>query len=115
MGVKEIVKNHAMKSFYKLIIAALGIFLCYFCYGLLHERITRKTYGDGDEQDRFAYFQALVGFLCLFNYVVAQGRSERNILLLYISMAKSWEVVFHCSNVAYDFLLCKTKRMRKCT
>lgn len=57
----------------KLLIAALGVFLSFFAFGVLHERITRVTYGEGENKEKFEYFTALVGFLCLFYYIVAQG------------------------------------------
>jgi len=51
----------------RFIICAVGIFFCYFYYGILQERITRKDYGD----ERFVYSMALVFSQCVVNYIYA--------------------------------------------
>lgn len=48
-------------------LCAAGIFVCYFYYGILQERITRGQYGD----ERFNYSMALVFSQCLVNYLYA--------------------------------------------
>lgn len=68
--------NYVSVSTIKLCVAALGVFLCFFAFGVLQERVTRQTYGTETEEsapEKFTYFQALVGFLCLFYYLCAQG------------------------------------------
>lgn len=52
-------------------ICALGIFVCYFYYGILQERITRGKYGEGPDEERFTCTLALVFFQCVVNYVYA--------------------------------------------
>jgi UDP-galactose transporter B1 len=48
-------------------ICFLGIFISYFVYGLLQEKITRRTF-DGE---KFHFFVFLVGFQCVVNACVA--------------------------------------------
>jgi UDP-galactose transporter B1 len=49
----------------------LGIFTSYFVYGLLQEKITRRTFGG----ERFHFFMFLVGFQCIVNAVIAKAVS----------------------------------------
>lgn len=51
----------------RFFICAAGIFFCYFYYGILQERITRRDYGD----ERFVYSIALVFSQCVVNYLYA--------------------------------------------
>lgn len=62
----------------KAIIAALGIFVCYFYFGIIQEKITRGRYGDerqddGTHGEQFTYALALVGVLCLCNWIFAKA------------------------------------------
>lgn len=50
---------------------AIGIFICYFYYGILQERITRGKYGEGPEEERFTCTLALVFVQCVVNYFYA--------------------------------------------
>jgi len=52
-------------------LCAAGIFVCYFYYGILQEKITRGVYGEGEEQEKFTYIMALVAFQCAVNYLYA--------------------------------------------
>lgn len=68
--------NYISVSTLKLCIAALGVFLCFFAFGVFQERVTRREYvTEGQQPEKFTYFQALVGFLCLFYYLCAQGEN----------------------------------------
>lgn len=67
----------------KFIIYALGIFVSYFYFGILQERITRGRYG-GDESgdnpeegERFTYMMALCGIQCIVNWLYAHGELVR--------------------------------------
>jgi len=62
---------YTLGSHSKLCLCGLGIFVCYFYYGILQERITRGKYGIDEEQERFTYIQALVFFQCVINYIYA--------------------------------------------
>lgn len=67
------------------ILSAIGIFLCYFYFGILQEKITRGRYGDEKNEDgtygeRFTYTLALVGVQCFCNWIFAKGK----ILILFL-------------------------------
>lgn len=60
------------------IIAAVGIFVCYFYFGIIQEKITRGKYGDelqedGTRGERFTYALALVGVQCICNWLFAKA------------------------------------------
>lgn len=54
----------------KFTACAVGIFVCYFFYGILQEKITRGTYGENGE--KFTYSLSLVFVQCVVNYVFAR-------------------------------------------
>lgn len=56
-----------MDSRAKFALCAIGIFVCYFYFGILQERITRGNYGD----ERFTYSMSLVFTMCVANYLYA--------------------------------------------
>jgi len=63
----------------RFVIYAVGIFVCYFLYGIVQEKLTRGRYGeevqtDGSVGERFTYALALVWVQCLCNYVFAKGK-----------------------------------------
>lgn len=69
----------------RLIVAAVGIFVCYFYFGVLQEKITRGRYGDEPNEDgikgeRFTFTLALVGIQCIFNWAFARGEIHWNFL-----------------------------------
>lgn len=55
----------------RFIACAVGIFGFYFYFGIFQEKITRGTYGEGENQERFTYTMALVFVLCAVNYLYA--------------------------------------------
>ena len=62
----------------KLVVSAVGIFVCYFYFGIMQEKITRGRYGseeneDGTVGERFTFTLALVAVQCIFNYIFAKG------------------------------------------
>lgn len=62
----------------KVVIAAVGIFVCYFYFGIIQEKITRGKYGDELQQDgsrgeRFTFTLALVGVQCICNWIFAKA------------------------------------------
>ncbi|KAL5274123.1 SLC35B1 family protein [Megaselia abdita] len=62
----------------KFLFYALGIFICYFVYGIIQERITRGKYGeelneDGSVGERFTLALALVWVQCVCNWLFAKG------------------------------------------
>ncbi|XP_019560644.3 solute carrier family 35 member B1 homolog [Aedes albopictus] len=62
----------------KAIIAAVGIFVCYFYFGIIQEKITRGRYGDEPQEDgtrgeQFTFALALVGVQCICNWAFAKA------------------------------------------
>ncbi|XP_055644861.1 solute carrier family 35 member B1 homolog [Toxorhynchites rutilus septentrionalis] len=62
----------------KFAIAAVGIFVCYFYFAIIQEKITRGRYGeelqdDGTRGERFTFVLALVGVQCLCNWIFAKA------------------------------------------
>jgi len=55
---------------FKLPLYATGIFVLYFYYGILQEKITRTSYGENKE--KFTYTLALVFFQCIVNAIYAK-------------------------------------------
>lgn len=53
----------------RFIICFLGVFVCYFYYGILQETITRGDYGHGE---KFRFARTLVFIQCIFNAVFAR-------------------------------------------
>lgn len=63
IGIEDTEKDRNMslptQSRKKLIVCCSGIFLCYFYYGIIQERITRVLYGE--EKEMFVYPLTLAG------------------------------------------------------
>lgn len=62
---------------------ALGIFVSYFLYGIVQEKLTRGRYGDqvqadGSVGERYTYTLALVWVQCICNYLFAKGSRSSN-------------------------------------
>merc|ERR1740131_133374 len=55
----------------KFALCAVGIFVCYFYYGILQEKITRGKYVHEGKEERFTQITALVFFQCVVNYFYA--------------------------------------------
>lgn len=54
----------------RLLICVGGVFVCYFVYGLIQEKITRGTFGESKE--RFTYSKCLVLTQCIINALFAK-------------------------------------------
>ncbi|CAL1278375.1 unnamed protein product [Larinioides sclopetarius] len=65
----NMVGESRMSSNKKVFIYAAGIFVCYFYFGILQEKITRSTYG---ESDKFTYTSTLVFVQCVVNALFAK-------------------------------------------
>lgn len=92
----------------KFALCAGGIFVCYFYYGILQERITRGDYGG----ERFSYSLALVFSQCLVNYLYAlvmsttvlnQGEDTTR-TSYYMICSLSYMVAMVCSNKALQWV-----------
>lgn len=96
----------------KLVICALGIFVCYFYFAMLQEKITRGQYGDENNREKFTYMFALVFFQCLVNYLSAktslltimkQGEDSTPTTYYFIS-ALTYFLAMVCSTMALQFV-----------
>ncbi|RMX57542.1 hypothetical protein pdam_00005749 [Pocillopora damicornis] len=54
----------------KLIVCFLGIFISYFYYGIIQEKITRTSYGE--DKEKFVYALSLVFVQCIVNALFAK-------------------------------------------
>lgn len=73
----------------RFLVCAIGIFFCYFYFGILQEKITRGKYGnqlneDGSVGERFTFVLALVTVQCVCNWIFAKGNK-----LLYLILIES--------------------------
>lgn len=70
------------------LVYSLGIFVAYFIYGIIQEKITRGTYGDEDEDgtggERFTFALALVFVQCVCNWLFAKGIYYKHIIIISI-------------------------------
>lgn len=68
----------------KFLTYAVGIFLCYFYFGIIQEKITRGRYGDEVTEDgvgeRFTFALALVWVQCFCNWIFAKGLLLRGMI-----------------------------------
>lgn len=56
----------------KLLFCSVGIFVCYFYYGILQEKITKGKYGDGETAEKFHYTLSLVFIQCCINAIFSK-------------------------------------------
>lgn len=54
-----------------LMLCFVGVFVCYFYFGILQEKITKSTYGENEE--KFDYFLCLLFLPCVFNALYAKA------------------------------------------
>jgi UDP-galactose transporter B1 len=96
----------------KFLICAIGIFVCYFYYGVLQEKITRGVYGEDENEEKFTCMLALVFFQCVVNYIFAkivlatvmkQGEDSTR-TLYYSSSALTYLLAMVCSNMALQWV-----------
>ncbi|XP_011313876.1 solute carrier family 35 member B1 [Fopius arisanus] len=71
-NICKAITNMTHKNSAKLMICAIGIFVCYFYYGVLQQKITQGIYGEGENIESFTYMFALVSFQCVINYLFAK-------------------------------------------
>jgi len=80
----------------RFLFCASGIFVCFFFFGILQERITRGKYGEGSSEERFTYTLALVFVQCVVNYIYAVLTS-RYVLRQTGEDTTSWSYYAICS------------------
>nr|XP_012151550.1 PREDICTED: solute carrier family 35 member B1 isoform X2 [Megachile rotundata] len=97
---------------FKLLFCALGIFVCYFHFGMLQEKITRGQYGDEKNSEKFTYMFTLVFFQCVVNYLFAktilltvmkQGE-DTTPRTYYVISSLTYLLAMVCSNMALQFV-----------
>lgn len=96
------------KSELKFLLYAGGIFVCYFIYGMLQEKITRGTYGDNE---KFTCTLSLVLVQCVVNYAFAQillilrtHTPDKTRTLYYFSSALTYLLGMVSSNMALQWI-----------
>lgn len=96
------------KSEFRFIFYASGIFVCYFIFGMLQEKITRGKYG---ENDRFTCTLSLVLVQCIVNCIFAQillisWKQERDNTkrVYYFSSALTYLLGMLSSNLALQWI-----------
>lgn len=105
----------------KLFICAAGIFVFYFYFGILQEKITRGQYGDAENHEKFTYMFALVFVQCLVNYVFAKTilltimkQGEDTTSTLYYALSSlTYFLAMVCSNMALQFVSYPTQVIAK--
>lgn len=104
----------------KFLIYAGGIFVCYFYFGVLQEKITRGYYVADivDEkgatqkvEERYIYALALVFVQCIVNYAFAKGilylwpqAEDKTSKLHYSSSALTYLLAMVCSNMSLQWI-----------
>ncbi|XP_068194084.1 solute carrier family 35 member B1 [Antennarius striatus] len=56
----------------RFVVCFLGVFVCYFYYGILQETITRGNYVQGDQKEKFRFARTLVCIQCIISAVFAK-------------------------------------------
>lgn len=110
-----------MEKRVKFIISAVGIFTCYFYYGILQEKITKGVFGDGEHAERFTCILSLVFVQCAAGYLVAklmlatfmkQGEdTTRN--FFYAAFALTNILAMVCSNMSLQWVSYPTQVVGK--
>uniref|UniRef100_A0A1B6H1W7 Sugar phosphate transporter domain-containing protein n=1 Tax=Cuerna arida TaxID=1464854 RepID=A0A1B6H1W7_9HEMI len=111
-----------MDKHLKLLFYSGGIFICYFYYGLVQERITRGVYGKTPEtQEKFKCILALVFVQCVVNWIYAhfllktfmkQGENLTSTFYL-CSSALTYFLAMVCSNMALQWVSYPTQVIGK--
>ncbi|KAK5649974.1 hypothetical protein RI129_001003 [Pyrocoelia pectoralis] len=113
----------------KFLICSAGIFVCYFYFGILQEKITRGKYSYDEVEEngaitrveeRYTYALALVFVQCLVNYFFAKGmlyvkpHGEDTTPTLYCaSSALTYLLAMVCSNMALQWVAYPTQVVGK--
>eukprot|EP00062_Callorhinchus_milii_P016067 gi/632966964/ref/XP_007899712.1/ PREDICTED: solute carrier family 35 member B1 [Callorhinchus milii] len=103
----------------RFIVCFLGVFVCYFYYGILQETITRGKYGE--KQEKFSYATTLVFVQCIINaifakliiYVFEKPSPERTPYWLYAACSMSYLGAMVSSNSALQYVSYPTQVLGK--
>ncbi|XP_074117296.1 solute carrier family 35 member B1 [Sminthopsis crassicaudata] len=105
----------------RLPLCFFGVFICYFYYGILQEKITRGKYGEGAKQEKFTFALTLVFIQCVINAVFAKiliqffdtARVDRTRSWLYAACSLSYLGAMVSSNSALQFVNYPTQVLGK--
>ncbi|KAM3822008.1 solute carrier family 35 member B1 isoform 2-T2 [Vipera latastei] len=105
----------------RLPLCCLGVFVCYFWYGVLQETITRGKYGEGAKQEKFRYALSLVFIQCVINAIFAKlmiqffdaVKVDRTRNWLYAACSLSYLGAMVSSNSALQFVNYPTQVLGK--
>ncbi|XP_050406369.1 solute carrier family 35 member B1 [Patella vulgata] len=104
----------------KLIGCALGIFVCYFYYGILQEKITKGKYGEGEKNEKFVYTLSLVFVQCIINVCAAysgkrifQKEADSTPVKLYVACSLTYLGAMLASNHALQHVSYPTQVLGK--
>ncbi|NXC23738.1 S35B1 protein, partial [Campylorhamphus procurvoides] len=105
----------------RLPVCCLGVFACYFYYGILQESITRGRYGEGAQQEQFRFALTLVFIQCVLNAAFAKllirfvdtARVDRTRSWLYGACSLSYLGAMVSSNSALQFVSYPTQVLGK--
>ncbi|XP_051496357.1 solute carrier family 35 member B1 isoform X2 [Apus apus] len=105
----------------RLPVCFLGVFACYFYYGILQESITRGRYGEGAKQEKFRYALTLVFIQCVINAAFAKllirclepAKADRTRSWLYAACSLSYLGAMVSSNSALQFVSYPTQVLGK--
>uniref|UniRef100_A0A8C5Q5Z3 Solute carrier family 35 member B1 n=1 Tax=Leptobrachium leishanense TaxID=445787 RepID=A0A8C5Q5Z3_9ANUR len=97
---------------FRLLVCFLGVFVCYFYYGILQETITRGKYGEGENQEKFRFAFSLVFVQCVVNSLFAKfllhffdsGKADRTRSWLYAACSLSYVGAMVSSNSALQYV-----------
>lgn len=104
----------------KLVFCSLGIFVCYFYYGILQEKITRTPYGEANE--KFTFQKTLVMIQCIINTLLAfvviqftnkKNEPDRTPTLMYVWCSLSYMGAMLASNMALQYVNYPTQVLAK--
>ncbi|XP_039596605.1 solute carrier family 35 member B1 [Polypterus senegalus] len=105
----------------RLLVCFLGVFVCYFYYGILQESITRGEYRTGDVQEKFKYATTLVFIQCIINAFFARlliqifekAKPDRTSSWLYAVCSLSYLGAMVSSNSALQYVNYPTQVLGK--
>uniref|UniRef100_A0A6I8N0V0 Solute carrier family 35 member B1 n=1 Tax=Ornithorhynchus anatinus TaxID=9258 RepID=A0A6I8N0V0_ORNAN len=105
----------------RLPLCFLGVFVCYFYYGILQEKITRGRYGEGPDKEKFTFALTLVFIQCVINAMFAKilirffdtARVDRTRNWLYAACSVSYLGAMVSSNSALQFVNYPTQVLGK--
>ncbi|NXD70391.1 S35B1 protein, partial [Eolophus roseicapillus] len=105
----------------RLPVCCVGVFACYFYYGILQESITRGRYGEGAKQEKFKFALTLVFIQCVVNAAFAKllihvfdaVKVDRTRSWLYAACSLSYLGAMVSSNSALQFVSYPTQVLGK--